>query len=188
MNYYFDIRILPDPDFPTYQILSALYNRLHEVLVRLEQEQIGVSFPHYQLNPRGLGALVRIHGSRENLSKISAQSWLKTGLRDHIEVTELSVVPVEAKHRLVSRVQPKLNVDRLIRRHQRRHNLSYAEAAAKYENAKLSKTSLPFVRLRSQSTNQEFALFIEKSELLEHPQSGIFNTYGLSNNATVPWF
>lgn len=188
MNYYFDIRILADPDFPNYQILSAVYNRLHKALVKLEQTNIGISFPEYQLKPRSLGSIMRIHGSKEDLSKLLNDSWLRTGLRDHIEVTETLPTPASVKHRFVSRVQPKLNIDRLIRRHQRRHNLSYEEAVAKYENAKLPSISLPFVRLRSQSTDQEFALFIEQGDLLDQSQVGTFNTYALSSNATVPWF
>ena len=188
MSYYFEIRILDDPDFPSYQILSAVYNRLHEVLVRFNCDHIGVSFPDYQLKPRSLGSKIRLYGSKEHLNQLLEDSWLKRGLRDHITVTELLPVPSGVKYCHFSRSQPKLNVERLIRRHQHRHDLSYEEAAAKYEGANLSNTSLPFVRIRSQSTAQEFALFIQQSELLDQPLEGVFNTYGLSSDATVPWF
>lgn len=188
MKHYFDIRILDEPDFPSHQILSTAYNRLHAVLIELKQSQIGISFPQYQLKPRSLGPVLRLHGSKEDLSILLDGSWLKTGLRDHITVTEILTVPANTKYRFVSRAQPKLNVERLIRRHQRRHQLSYDEAAAKYEDAKLLNPLLPFVRLRSQSTSQEFALFIQQSDLLDQPQLGGFTAYGLSNTSTVPWF
>lgn len=188
MNYYFDIQILSDPDFPIHQILSVVYNRLHSTLVRLEQSQIGVSFPEYQLMPRGLGSKVRAHGSKEDLEKLLAEPWLQTGLRDHVEVSKILSIPTSVKYRFVSRAQPKLNVERLVRRYQRRHNLSYEEAVLKYEGVKAPKTSLPFIRLRSESTDQGFALFVKQGDLLDQPQMGTFTTYALSADATVPWF
>jgi len=46
----------------------------------------------------------------------------------------------------------------------------------------------PFIRLKSTSTNQRYLLFIQQGKVVEEPITGDFNTYGLSKNATVPWF
>ncbi|MCL1552323.1 type I-F CRISPR-associated endoribonuclease Cas6/Csy4, partial [Xanthomonas nasturtii] len=49
--------------------------------------------------------------------------------------------------------------------------------------------SLPFVVLGSCSTGQaSFPLFIRHGPLLSEPKNGSFNSYGLSQEATVPWF
>lgn len=187
MNYYFDIHILADPDFPSHQILTALYMRLHHSLVELRETEVGVSFPQYQRRPRKIGAILRLHGSEKKLEVLLEGQWLQKGLRDHIQVSGIQAVPKDAGHCMVSRVQPKYNIERLIRRAQARKQLSYEEAEASYAEAKPSSEKWPFIQMRSQTTKQTFSLFIKQRQL-EDQQQGEFSSYGLSSTATVPWF
>ncbi len=46
----------------------------------------------------------------------------------------------------------------------------------------------PYFDLYSNSTNQNYRFFINIGPDLELPIYGEFDTYGLSNTATVPWF
>ena len=46
----------------------------------------------------------------------------------------------------------------------------------------------PFLELESSSTGQRHRRFIQFGELLDEPVEGFFDTFGLSKNATVPWF
>lgn len=45
MDYYVDIEVRPDPEFPTSQLMSALYAKLHRALVAQGNNRIGVSLP-----------------------------------------------------------------------------------------------------------------------------------------------
>lgn len=62
MLYYIDIRLLPDPEFPEHQLMGALYTKLHRLLVQLQANRIGVSFPGYQDSPPTLGSTLRLLG------------------------------------------------------------------------------------------------------------------------------
>lgn len=188
MDYYIDIRLKTDPDFTVPMLMGALYNKLHRVLVQLKSQQIGVSFPAYSLSPRTTGEHLRLHGKKDALNALQQQNWL-TGMRDHVTVSDVAPVPSDAVHRLVRRVQPKTNIERLQRRCMQRHDVSAEEAEQRYTQARLKKVNLPYVNLRSQSTGEHFALFIEHGPKDQSPSTGKFSSYGLSSSgATVPWF
>ena len=48
--------------------------------------------------------------------------------------------------------------------------------------------TLPYVELMSRTTGQRFRLFIEHLPPQAEPTLGEFGAYGLSSDATVPWF
>jgi len=58
-----------------------------------------------------------------------------------------------------------------------------------YENfdEEKKKTKLPYINVKSLSSDREMKVFIEKSEEKES-KNGLFSTYGLSSESTVPWF
>lgn len=187
MNYYIDIHIQKDPDFPINQIFTALYMRLHQALVELQENGVGVSFPQYQRTPRSIGSILRLHGNQERLGALLNGEWLQKGLRDHLKILEVTLVPEVSRFYLVSRVQPKYNVERLIRRFQSRKGISYEQAAEVYSAFKPSTEVWPFIQMRSQSRQQTFSLLINQ-RIVENRQIGIFSSYGLSSTATVPCF
>ena len=186
MDQFIDARLLPDPEFTTPMLMSALYNKLHRALVSIEARTIGVSFPEYQLRPRSLGEVLRVHGTQSALSDLLAAGWLN-GMMDHITPASIQPAPEPTGHLRVQRKQYKTNVDRLRRRRMKRKGETWDQACAAIPDSTGQSPALPFINLRSQSTGQIFSVFIEQTEANLHVP-GEFNTYGLSHSATVPWF
>lgn len=187
MNFYIDIRLRPDPEFPVHVLMGALFSKLHRALVVLEASDIGVSFPGYSLRPKGLGETLRLHGSASALDRLMSQSWL-TGMRDHIKLMDMAEVPSDIQYQFVKRRQFKTSAERLRRRRARRHGETLEQARAHIPDSVERRVKLPYVTLRSQSTGERFCLFVEQLESASGPVSGPFNSYGLSQGATVPWF
>jgi CRISPR-associated endonuclease Csy4 len=186
-SHYIDLRVVPDPETSAAQLLGALYGRLHLTLVQQRMDGVGVSFPGYSLNPRALGNVLRLHGSDANLRSFVQPDWLK-GVRDHVRLTEIALAPSDAPHRTVQRRQFKTSADRLRRRRMRRKDETFEQATKAIPESIERRPNLPYVHLRSHSTGQSFCLFIALGALTPEPSSGMFNTYGFSNHATIPWF
>ena len=186
-THYIDITLQPDPEFSPAHLLGALVAKLHRALVQLEASDIGISFPHYSLRPRSLGAMLRLHGSEAALRRLMDQPWLQ-GMRDHMRLTEVRAVPLNAGLCLVQRRQFKTNAERLRRRRMQRKGES-AEQAAKAIPDSIERTpDLPYVQLRSASTGEPFRLFIDQKPVQTSTEAQNFNTYGVSLGAAVPWF
>lgn len=188
MDSYIDIRLLPDPEFAQNQLMSALFAKLHRALAQRRTYDIGVSFPRMRAKPHTLGDQLRLHGTAQALQVLMTLDWL-SGMRDHTSVAAPQPVPAGARYRVVRRVQSKSNPERLRRRLAKRHGLTEQQVHERIpDTAEGRLLKLPFITLRSQSTGQNFRLFVEQGELLEQPLAGAFTAYGLSNGATVPWF
>ena len=186
MDRYIDIHLLPDPEFSQPQLMSALFSKLHRALVELKRRDIGLSFPKVQ--SRSLGDGLRLHGSEVALNHLMALDWLK-GMRDHSRVELLSRVPDAVQYRVVRRVQADSSPERLRRRLVRRKGFTEDQALTQIPSHVAAQyLSLPFVQLRSQSTGQNFKLFIEHGQPAYQPVLGTFSAYGLSHTATIPWF
>lgn len=189
MDHYTDIHLKPDPEFTTNTLMSALCSKLHRVLAKRKEFGIGVSFPDHALKPkRTVGDRMRLHGSEASLTGLMDTAWL-AGVRDHVDVSKVLPVPADAQFRIVRRRQFKTNVERLRRRRAKRHGESLEQARAHIpDSVERRKIDLPSVTLRSESTGQPFSMFIEHGPLQAKAISGSFNTYGLSQQATIPWF
>jgi CRISPR-associated endonuclease Csy4 len=156
--------------------------------VRLESNNIGVSFPEHRESPPSLGAHMRIHGSSGALHQLMDTAWLD-GMRDHIQLSSISPVPTHTKYCRINRVQAKSSPERLRRRAMRRHGIDANSAKQRIPDSAAETLRLPFVQLGSRSTQQpSFPLFIQHGPPQTQPMSGHFNSYGLSQDATVPWF
>lgn len=184
MDHYIEIRILPDPEFSPEMLMTALFAKLHRVLGSVGQGRIGVSFPAAKNTP---GDRVRVHGCLAALSELEAVSWRK-GLSDHIDYSGILPVPETTQYRTVSRVQCKSSAERLRRRSVKKGWLSVDEAKMRIPDAHEQRLSLPFIRLKSLSSSQQFLLFIKQGPLVAEAVPGRFSAYGLSGQATVPWF
>ena len=187
MDHHVDIDVQPDPEFPAYQLMGAVYAKLHRALVAQKSTRIGVSFPSVDARAPHLGTRLRMHGNLDALSALLANDWL-AGTRDHVRLTPPLRVPETAQHRAVTRVQVKSSPERLRRRLMRRHKLDAQEASRRIPDEAACLANLPFVQLRSASTGQTFRLFIEHGPVRANAISGDFNAYGLSQVATIPWF
>lgn len=185
--HYIDIHLRPDPECPTYQLMDVLYNKLHKLFVQAQSTAIGVSFPGYSRSPRTLGNTLRLIGPEAELMGLLTHNWL-TGMRDHTDVTPVASVPRDTSHRTLRRIQAKSSPARLRRRQARRHGLTEQQILQRVPDSAVETLDLPFVTLRSASTGQRFPLFLRLGPLVQTPEAGPFNTYGLSQTATIPWF
>lgn len=187
MDHYVDIHLLPDPEVAPHQLMSHLFSRLHGRLARGQFTQVAVSFPGYDLMPVTLGNKLRLVAPAQELATLLAVDWL-AALRDHVHIADGQSVPANAKACQLRRVQAKSSPERLRRRQMRRHGLSPEQARAQVPDHCAERLPLPFVTVASSSTEQQFRLFLQLVPAPEGPLPGSFNAYGLSAQATIPWF
>jgi len=187
MDHYIEIRLLPDPEFPTPLLMNALFAKLHRGLVGAGNGRIGVSFPEHDNDIPTLGGCLRLHGNRESLQTLMHLNWL-AGMRDHTRISEVKPIPTPKGYRMVRRVQAKSSPERLRRRYMKRHDASGETARKVIPDTAAEYLQLPYITVGSQSTGQRFRLFINHDPLAETSTPGTFSHYGLSREATVPWF
>lgn len=187
MDRYLELRLLPDPEFPSTQLMSALFAKLHRGLYDLHCHEIGISFPEIEGCGPGLGTILRLHGSIKALDQLMALNWL-TGMRDHLHIGAASIVPEQVQYRCVGRVQVDSSPQRARRRLIKRHGLNEAQAQERIPDSAAKRSNLPFVSLHSRSNSNTYQLFINHGPLLDHARPGSFSHYGLSQTATIPWF
>lgn len=186
MDHFVDLQLLPDPEFPASQLMNALFAKLHRALVAAQCEDIGMSYPG--VHPKGLGTVLRLHGSQSRLAGLMASPWLQ-GMRDHVHASPVLPVPTTGvRYLVVSRVQAKSSPDRERRRLMRRQGLDAAQALARIPDTAAEVLDLPYLQVSSQSTAQKFRLFIRHGPLQDAPTQGTFTPYALSPTATIPWF
>ncbi len=187
MDAYLELRLRPDPEFSADMLLNALFAKLHRALVSHGEGRIGVSFPDVHPAAGHLGGRVRLHGQAADLAHLMAQPWL-LGMRDHLADFTIAPVPEGALHRIVRRVQAKSSVARQRRRLMRRCGVDAAAAVAAIPDHAAERLTLPCVVLTSRSTQQQFRLFIAHLPLQPTASAGRFSAYGLSDDASIPWF
>lgn len=186
MDRYIEFRLLPDPEYGPTQIMNILYGKLHLALAELGTGDVGVSFPDAG-KMRTLGSRLRLHGSADALERLMRINWT-TGMRDYVEQSSVMSVPDKTTFRSVYRVQAKSSPERLRRRMMKRHDVD-AETAARQIPDSVSETlNLPFVQIKSLSSGKHFRLFFQFGPVEKEARNGIFSAYGLSREATVPWF
>lgn len=184
MDHYVETRLLPDPEFHETLLMDALFAKVHLAIASEGHGEVGISFPQTQ---KTLGDTMRLHGSQAALHRMMNLNWLK-GLTDHTNASIILPVPESCQYRVVKRVQAKSSVERLYRRSIKKGWITAEEAEEKVQNHKDQLLNAPFVQIKSHSSGQRFRLFINHGEIMGSPQEGAFSAYGLSNNATVPWF
>ena len=188
LSHYLDLQLRPDPETTPTQLLAALYTRLHRALAAAPTTPgIAVGFPGYDASRHTLGECLRLYASEAVLQPWATGAWLGS-LRDHVSITAPALVPADAAHRTLRRVQVKSSPERLRRRLMKRHNISEAQAHERIPDSVGRVTDLPYLQLASTSTGQQFKLFLELGAARPQPEVGSFNAYGLSATATVPWF
>ena len=182
ISHFIDLKVRPDPEFSQTHLVSALYSRLHRQLVSMRSDNIAVGFPGYSLRPRGLGDTVRLLGAKDPLEALMESDWVM-GMESMVNIASISSVPPGC----LKRRQFKTNGERLRRRFKRRHDVTDEEVERLLPDKQVL-VDLPYVRLRSTSTGQAFSMFLALSDPLTQPVPGSFNSYGLSAQASIPWF
>ena len=187
LTHYIELRLRPDPEVAPTHLLSALYTRVHRTLAAQGATGIAVTFPEYSADRHTVGECLRLHGSEADLQPWANGQWLGS-VRDHVTATPLLPVPTDTQPRTLRRVQVKSSPERLRRRLMKRHQLSEEQVRERIPDHVARTTPLPYVQLASTSTAQQFRLFLVLGAAQESAQTGLFNAYGLSTTATVPWF
>ncbi len=183
MKHYIDITLFPDPEFPATILMNSLYMKLHKSLNEQKTNKIGVSFPRMAIT---LGNVLRLHGEKDLLADLQNTNWIG-GMHGYCDVTSIQSVPEEIKHRTVSRKQSTMSQSKLNRLLKRG---SIAKEDVKNYRAKMieNKLDYPYLELISSSNGQKHRRYIEFGELVDIPVEGLFDQFGLSKTATVPWF
>ena len=183
MNHYIDILIKPDAEMRENFLLNKVYSKLHKALVDLKSTDIGISFPQYEII---LGEILRLHGSEIKLCKLQETDWLG-GLKSYCNISGIELVQSEVNYRTVSRVQSNMTEAKL-RRLIKRGSISDSEL--KVYKAKMFTKGLnnPYLELESNSNGHKHRRYIQFGELIGEPVEGLFDQFGLSKIATIPWF
>lgn len=184
MNYYIDVTIMPDAEMRENVLLNKVYTKLHKALSSLDSTDIGVSFPEYNIK---LGKVLRIHGTSSRLAELQVINWLG-GLVSYCK--DLSIMPIPTDgvcYRTVSRKQANMTSAKL-RRLIKRGSISDTEV--KIYKANMFKQGLnnPYLELQSGSNGHRHRRYISFGELVGMATVGQFDQFGLSKEATVPWY
>ncbi|ELO6155969.1 type I-F CRISPR-associated endoribonuclease Cas6/Csy4 [Escherichia coli] len=197
MKYYQEITLIDQAEISSYFIWSKLYTQLHIALAEIKDTNnkvdLGVSFPQYLFEKNdknskvNLGKKLRLFAQNEaDLKKLDLKKWLDR-LTDYVHITSIREVPENIKgYAIYKRKQVKTNAERLARHRVKRGDIGFDEALARYSNV-VTTTDLPFIQMKSLTSDQVFKLFIEKKNA-EQSESQVFSTYGLSSESSVPEF
>lgn len=189
MTHYLELIAIPHEELLTSDITSLMVQNIHQSLVHLDG-RVGLGFPDYNAATMRIGGRVRCFGPSDELMQLKHQLD-ETQLPDYAVISEVKSIPVDIKNYYIfSRVQTKGQSD--LRRAQKRlqkNGKSEDEIAhiLAVKKQKIKPILLPHVRLKSSSTGQSFLLVIKKAKK-DKPVKGVFNSYGLSQAATVPDF
>jgi CRISPR-associated endonuclease Csy4 len=187
MTHYVDIKVLNSEDISRFAVMNTLFEKFHKSLVDEGVNTVGASFPLLNSEHKDLGRILRLHGLSENLNKI-VQNRHFVPMSGYTSWSEITKVPADTGYRVVRRVQSKSNVERLRRRAMKRHGITRKEAELRIPSDSAKFMNLPFLSIVSSSSGQKFRLYIDHGEVFEQPLSGYFGCYGLSREASVPWF
>lgn len=186
MDAYIEIRILPDSEMRENVLLNKVYTKLHKALWDLNSNDIGVSFPETKVL---LSRLIRVHSTVERLQELTETKWLG-GLSSYCQphYAEIQQVPAIVRYRTVSRWQHNMSESHL-RRLIKRGSITQEEIKGyKAKMFQKQMTTLPFLEMDSTSSGNHHRRYIQMSEPLDEPIIGQFDTFGLSKQATIPWF
>ncbi|MBH0072520.1 type I-F CRISPR-associated endoribonuclease Cas6/Csy4 [Pseudoalteromonas sp. NZS127] len=183
MDSYIELRLKPDAEMSEAELSSKVFTKFHKALVKLNTNQIGVSFPQVHLK---LGRVFRIHGEVSLLNDFQGLNWLGP-LSGYCQQSDILPVPENTQYRVVAERRSNLSKAKL-RRLIARGNID-KEGEKRYKVKMLSQGfDNPYLDLFSSSTEQVHRKFFEFSDDKAEPIDGTFDSYGLSKTATVPWF
>lgn len=191
MKYYINVRLLPNPEISVRVIMNAIYSQLHAALVELKTCQIGASFPEYKNRQKAkipsFGNVLRLHGNADDLEQLINAYPLRR-MMDYIKMSDILLIPNNTGYCTVRRKQVKSNPARARRRLMARHGINQAEALKRIPDNIGQQTELPYIILNSQSSGQQFRLFIDQKQTSQQRIGDPFNAYGISRESTLPLF
>ncbi|KZX37803.1 type I-F CRISPR-associated endoribonuclease Cas6/Csy4 [Wohlfahrtiimonas chitiniclastica] len=220
MQFYQEITFIVQEDISLNFIRNQAFKQLHVALVDMHNRQqhkgIGFSFPGYVFEPDqgkiGLGKTMRIFApgtpkrlrsaclgktmrifaqTEAELMALNAGLWLSR-LTDYVHISSIKPVPNRVTHYAIyQRKQVKSSVERLARRYAKRKHVTFEDAMAHLNGKTPEYCDLPYVQMKSESTDQRFHLLIHKVKVTAPTEAANFTTYGLSHHeqlSAVPEF
>ena len=205
MKFYIELTVINSADISFSIAWSKLYTQLHLAFVEMQdtnaQVPIGVSFPEYNVGEsKGkklilLGSKLRIFAQDEaTLTKLNLPKWLAR-LEDYVHIKSIKPVPENVQnHLIVSRYRPKANIELVARRIAKRKQitldlaiayLNTVDEAKKLKGYEQKWEPFPYIQMKSLSGKQDFSLCISQTTV-DEIKGGVFSTYGLSSQSTVP--
>lgn len=188
-SHYIELIAIPQAEILASETISHIMQSIHRVLPAYAG-RLGISFPHYRAG-QSIGTALRIFGTEDDIRQIFYQ-LNALGLADYAIIRQPESVPPHSQFACFSRVRPQSPTASSIRRMQKRQEqqgktpAEIEQAIANWQN-KRQDNFIPFVRIQSASTGKTMPLHIHKQSK-QQAHNGEFNTYGLSQNATVPVF
>lgn len=183
MEYYLDIQLLPDPEFGEQELLNALFAKFHRAMNQRAPSRVAISFPQAA---QRLGNVLRLHGSADALATLMEENWLQ-GMKDYCRCGSIMPIPAVCQYRTVKRVQAKSAYNKR-KRSAAKGWLTAEEAEKQIPNGQERRLTLPYLEVKSLSNGNRMRVYIEHGPLQATPAQGELNSYGLSGEATVPWF
>ncbi|MFQ1018181.1 type I-F CRISPR-associated endoribonuclease Cas6/Csy4 [Gilliamella sp. BG7] len=188
LSHYFELRVISQIEITEVEVINQVMQSLHQILVN-QKGNIAISFPCYKLR-KTVGGVIRLFGSEQELQKIKIDIQQKSSISDYALLTSVAKVPSTIKGYLrFRRFNPK-NKSSLRRAEERL--TAQGKWTPEVKNRLIEKwgngdLQYPYFHLNSKSTEQRFILWLKREKCSE-PVQGIFNSYGLSQTATVPDF
>ncbi|MFM2485665.1 type I-F CRISPR-associated endoribonuclease Cas6/Csy4 [Celerinatantimonas yamalensis] len=199
MKHYIDITLLPSDDIGVHFLWSKLMMQVHLALVEIQDDKkqvpVAVSFPKYQ--PREhektgfVGNKLRLFANDKNdLERLNLGKWLNR-LEDYVHMKSIADVPSNViGYESFNRRRKSGSPDKHVKRRMQRHNATLEQALQYFDGYKMPKEdkALPFIRMKSLHSDNEFCMSIIRKEAVPSNNSVMFNTYGLSAEGVLPKF
>lgn len=193
MNYYLEIKLLPDKEVALPFLRNKIYTKLHKAIYNLRARDIGISFPQEK---NKLGCIIYIHSIKSRLEELQTKTWLG-GLSGYCKISEILPVPDKVTgYQTFSRIRQTMTDAKLKKRVAYQKSIGVLDTDSKekdyikqYKN-KMFSTGLdnPYLELQSTSTSEKYRLYISFGDLQKTATKGKFNHFGLSKITTVPVF
>ncbi|SBS28189.1 CRISPR-associated endonuclease Cas6/Csy4 [Marinomonas spartinae] len=201
MRFYQEITLIKTPEISPYFIWGKLYMQLHLALVEQQNPDktvnTGVSFPEYKYIQKedgvfaSLGSKLRVFANTEiELQQLNLVKWLDR-LTDYVHIKSVAEVPDNVQgYETFNRRCKSGSPDKHIRRRMKRHNETWEQAAEFFKGYNMEKADkdLPFIRMKSLHSDNEFCMSITRKEAELSNKHVMFNTYGLSAEGVLPKF
>ena len=196
MQYYQELTLIDQAEFPAFYIWPKLYMQLHLAFVEHKDADdlipYGVSFPEYKTGQRKngdaffyLGSKVRIFAhSEQALADLNLAKWLER-LSDYVHIKSVKATPDDVQYATFERARAKASLEQRAQHQAKRRGITLAESLQHFKDYQAQNLNLPYVSLKSESNGSTFNLFIRKVEQ-SAAVDGKFGTYGLSKQTTVP--
>lgn len=193
LTHYFELRAIPQLELSDIEVMNQVMQSLHYCLAKY-QGQIGICFPCYSKKRQTLGGIIRLFGTEQQLNALKQALNQQYIVQDYTIMMAIQPIPMtkdDGGHRylLVSRVRTKGMS--ALRRSEKRLTAQgvWNEEVRQAMIKKWGDVSLsyPHCHLKSVSNGQHFILWVNQ-RFVAKEHAGNFNSYGMSQSATVPHF